>query len=341
MLAMQYEQFGLPPVLRKVDVPVINSHGALLRVAAAGICRSDWHGWMGHDHDINLPHVPGHEFSGVVVQVGSEVRNWQPGDRVTTPFVQACGQCRYCHAGDHQVCEQQEQAGFTHWGAFAEFVEVRHADVNLVAVPEGMSMEVAATLGCRFGTAYRAVLDQGCLRANQRMVVFGCGGVGLSAIMIGVATGAKVLAVDVNPKSRALAAMLGADSVVSPSDLNGLASKEFAGETDLTIDAVGRKEIIQWSLLMLRRRGRHVQVGLLAEDAAWSLGRVVAHELEIVGSHGIQSHKYREMMKFITTHQLPLDRLISKHCNLSEAVDILTSMGNNQHHGVQVITEFK
>ncbi len=166
------------------------------------MCRSDWHAWQGHDGDVVLPHVPGHELAGTVVGVGASVRSWAVGARVTVPFVCACGACAACAAGEQQVCEQQTQPGFTHWGSFAELVALRHADVNLVALPDGMPAAVAASLGCRFATAYRAIGVHGRVAPGDAVAVHGCGGVGLSAVMIAAASGARVVAVDPSAGAR-------------------------------------------------------------------------------------------------------------------------------------------
>ncbi|NDD64081.1 MAG: hypothetical protein EBZ36_08910, partial [Acidobacteria bacterium] len=147
MKAVLYEQFGVRPELCQVPDPVPAADGVVLQVMASGICRSDWHGWVGHDPDIHVPHVPGHELAGIVVAKGSEVRRWQIGDRVTVPFVCGCGACQECCRGDQQVCREQFQPGFTHWGSFAEYVAIYRADLNLVRLPEGLDFEVAASLG--------------------------------------------------------------------------------------------------------------------------------------------------------------------------------------------------
>src|SRR3954453_18804838 len=196
--AVVYDAFGEMPQVETVPDPAPTEHGAVVRVHATGLCRSDWHGWMGHDPDIvRLPHVPGHELAGVVEAVGARVERWAPGDRVTVPFVCACGTCAQCAAGQHQVCDRQTQPGFTHWGSFAELVAIDWADVNLVALPDDLDADAAAALGCRFATAYRAVLQVGRLRAGEWRAVHGCGGVGLSAVMIAAAAGARVIALDV------------------------------------------------------------------------------------------------------------------------------------------------
>src|SRR4051794_4595905 len=210
MRAVVFSAFGARPELSQVPDPRCPSDGVVVSVEATGLCRSDWHGWMGHDAGIELPHVPGHELAGTVVETGPRVARWKVGDRVTTPFVLACGRCRACARGDGQVCEDQLQPGFTQWGSFAELVALPRADVNLVRVPDQVSTEVAAGLGCRFATAYRAVAHVARVQPGETVVVHGCGGVGLSAVMVAVALGARVLALDPDSTSLALAHELGA-----------------------------------------------------------------------------------------------------------------------------------
>src|SRR4051812_6613720 len=187
MRAVVVDAFGAPPQVRNVPAPTCPPDGVVVDVRATGLCRSDWHGWRGHDPDIRLPHVPGHEFAGTIAALGDGVTGWRVGDRVTTPFVCACGTCPPCLNGDQQVCENQEQPGFTGWGSFAERVVVHHAAVNLVPVPDGVALVTAAALGCRFATAFRAVVRQGRPAAGEWVAVYGCGGVGLSAVMIAAA----------------------------------------------------------------------------------------------------------------------------------------------------------
>lgn len=178
MRAVRYEAFGATPVLVEVPDPVCPPRGAVISVHATGVCRSDWHAWQGHDDSVQLPHIPGHEFAGVVEQVGEEVSRFAPGDRVTAPFILACGRCEQCLAGAPQVCPEQRQPGFDLPGAWAEQVVVVEADHNLVVLPEGIDMTLAAGLGCRVGTAHHAVRAQAEVQPGEQVVVFGCGEVG-------------------------------------------------------------------------------------------------------------------------------------------------------------------
>src|SRR4051794_13698203 len=252
MRALLVTEFRALPVLTELPDPACPSDGVVVAVEATGLCRSDWHGWMGHDDDIVLPHVPGHELAGTVVEVGPSVTRWAVGDRVTTPFVLACGRCLACARGDGQVCEDQLQPGFTQWGSFAELVALPRADVNLVRLPDDVSADVAASLGCRFATAYRAVAHVAGVQPGETVVVHGCGGVGLSAVMVAVALGARVLAVAPDPVSLAKAEELGA-----------VPATAGVTDVDVSIDAYGSPVNLAAGLASLRPRGRHVQVGLL------------------------------------------------------------------------------
>jgi len=341
MRAVVVEAFGAPPAVRRVPVPVCPADGVVVRVAATGACRSDWHGWQGHDGGITLPHVPGHELAGTVAAVGPGVRGWTAGDLVTVPFVCACGQCDACRAGEHQVCERQTQPGFTHDGSFAEYVALDHADVNLVRVPAGMSAVTAAALGCRFATAYRALSVHARPRVGDWVAVHGCGGVGLSAVMIAVADGARVVALDTSPAAREAARAAGAEVVLDPGDgaLPGAApdpadvaarvTEVTGGGAHVSLDALGSPATALASVLGLRRRGRHVQVGLLLAGAARAplpMDRVIAWELELYGSHGMAAHEYPAMLARIASGELRPDRLVGRTIGLDDAPDALAAM---------------
>ena len=334
MRAVIYEQFRQLPVVAEVADPVCPPTGVVIAVEATGLCRSDWHGWMGHDADIRLPQVPGHELAGAIVAAGSSVGSWAIGDRVTTPFVCACGDCGPCSRGDQQVCDRQFQPGFTHWGSFAELVAIDRAEVNLVRVPDAMTMDTAAGLGCRFSTAYRAVAQLGHVREGMYVVVHGCGGVGLSAVMIAAARGAHVIAVDVAQSSLDLALSLGATAVIDASrmEVPQAVAELTGGGAELSIDALGSIETLHNSLRCLRKRGRHIQIGLLAgEDdlPPVPMSLVIGSELEMLGSHGMAAHTYPEMLAEITAGTLQPDRLIRDRIGLDEAPMRLARLGQS------------
>jgi alcohol dehydrogenase len=346
MKAMYYEAFGVTPEIRVVPDPEPTEDGVVIKVEATGLCRSDWHGWMGHDPDITLPHVPGHELAGRVVAKGKGVMRYRLGDRVTVPFVSGCGRCAECHSGNHQVCSSQFQPGFTHWGSFAEYVAINYADTNLVPLPEAVDYATAASLGCRFATAFRAVTDQGRVKGGEWVAVHGSGGVGLSAIMIASALGANVIAVDIAEDKLELARACGAAATVNSRKVHDVveAVREITGGgAHVSLDALGHTATCVNSIRNLRRRGRHVQVGLmLAADAAPAIpmGQVIAHELEIYGSHGMQAWRYEDMMAMITGGKLQPQKLIGRHVSLAEAVPLLTTLDRADQRGISVVTEF-
>jgi len=335
-----YESFGGQPQVRDVPDPLPKREGVVIGVRATGLCRSDWHGWQGHDSDITeLPHVPGHELAGEVHAVGDDVTQWRVGDRVTVPFICACGRCPSCVAGDQQVCSRQTQPGFTHWGSFAEYVAIDHADVNLVALPPEMTYATAAALGCRFATAFRSVVAQGRVRSGEWVVVHGCGGVGLSAVMIAAACGAQVVAVDVNPRALDLAKQFGASLCLEAvPDVVSRIVEATHGGAHLSLDALGHPVTAANSVLSLRRRGRHVQVGLLPGGAtALPMDRVIGWELEILGSHGMAAHAYGPMMDLVATGSLRPDLLVARTIDLAEAADALAGMDRSTAAGMTMI----
>lgn len=346
MKAVVYRAFSTPPEIERVADPVPDRDGVVLKVMASGVCRSDWHGWQGNDPDIELPHVPGHELAGIVVAVGDRVTQWSVGDRVTVPFVGGCGHCPQCHSGNHQVCDHQFQPGFTHWGSFAEFVAIHYADVNLVRLPDEMTFETAASLGCRFATSFRAVVDQGRVSAGQWVAVHGCGGVGLSAIMIATALGANVIAVEIAEEKLARARQLGAAATINASSVTNVpeAVRDLSGGgAHVSLDAIGNATVCYNSIDSLRKRGRHIQVGLLVDDDAdprVPMGKVLANELELLGSHGMQAHRYAEMLRMIDAGNLAPERLVGKTISLEESIPALMSMNHFDTTGVTVITRF-
>ncbi|MCE9665592.1 zinc-dependent alcohol dehydrogenase family protein [Halomonas sp. M5N1S17] len=346
MKAVVYEAFSAPPQIRQVPDPMPEAHGVVVKVMATGVCRSDWHGWVGHDPDIALPHVPGHELAGIVEAVGKDVQKWRVGDRVTVPFVGGCGTCPECYSGNHQVCDSQFQPGFTHWGSFAQYVAIHQADVNLVALPETLDFATAASLGCRFVTSFRAVVDQGKASAGQWVAVHGCGGVGLSAIMIANAVGANVVAIDIAEDKLKLARELGAVATVNAAEVANVPEAVIEmtrGGAHVSLDALGHPSTCFNSISNLRKRGKHVQVGLmLAENStpAIPMSKVIAHELEILGSHGMQAYRYGAMLDMIQAGKLAPEKLIGKRIDLEQSIDALMGMDKFQGAGVTVVTEF-
>ncbi len=351
MRAVLFHRFADAPVVTDVPEPDLPQGGVILRVRSTGLCRSDWHAWQGHDPGIALPHVPGHELAATIAEVDSGVRGWRPGQRVVVPFICACGDCEQCREGNQQVCTRQLQPGFNYWGSFAEYVAIPYAEVNLVALPDEISYDTAAALGCRFATAYRAVTAVGAVRPGEWLAVFGCGGVGLSVVMIAAALGARVIAVDTNPAALSLATRHGAqytmlaDGSADGRSGNGGSGDDVAeqitqltgGGAAVTMDAIGAESVVQTALASLKPRGRHVQLGLLPDRVRLDLSFLAFRELSWLGSHGMAAHDYPAMLELVRSGAVRPDELVTGVIGLDDVGPALSAMSGAAPAGITVI----
>lgn len=341
--AAVYETFGGPIDVREVPDPTPGPRDAVVEVLAVGLCRSDLHGWKGTDPDIVCPHVGGHEFVGRVVAVGAEVQRVQLGDRIVVPFVCGCGECEPCRLGQHQVCRAQEQPGFTRWGAFAQLTTIPYADTNAVVVPESIGDETAALVGCRVSTAYRGVVERGRLVADEVLAVYGCGGVGLAAVALGRAVGARVVAVDRSRDALAMARALGADVVIDAATIDDVPGAVFdatEGGAHVSVDALGNAVTANNSILSLRPLGRHVQIGLFpAATADIAISRVVRDELEVLGVHGLSSSRFEQVFALIEAGRLDPAAVVTHRITLDDVPQALPAMASFSTPGVTVVTQ--
>lgn len=319
--------------------------GVIVELLATGICRSDWHVWCGADPDVVLPQVPGHEYCGTVVAVGPEVRGWTEGDRVIAPFILACGACADCRAGQQTICATQVLPGFTCDGAFASLVAVPHADANLTALPAGMDPALAAALGCRVTTAWHALTGRAGLRAGEWLGIWGGGGVGLAALMLARAMGARVAVADVVPEKLAQARALGAEAVVDARDADAAAAMRAVtgGGVNVAIEALGRPETTANALKSLRKLGRMVQVGMPAGDHVqmtlpWDA--VYSGQLAVYGTRGMPAHRYPALLDFLAATGLDLSPMIARRVPLSAVTEELRLFDGPAPPGVAVITDF-
>ncbi len=320
MRAARYSEYGAAIPVVELPEPDAPCDGVVVRVDATGVCRSDWHAWQGHDGDVSLPHVPGHEFAGTVVAIGPQVRSVARGMRVVVPFILGCGVCDRCEGGQGQLCPSQLQPGFHLPGSFAELVAVPRADFNVVPIPDEVSAAAAAALGCRYTTAWRAVVQQGGIGPGRRVVIFGCGGVGLAATQIALAHDACVTTIDPAETARTRAAALGADALSVPPGSQG--------EFDLAVDAVGDAAVAAAALPLLRPGGRLVQVGILPGpgEATVPLNHVMRHELEMVGSHGMAAAGFPELIELVASARLDPEALVTDRVELEAGLDHLRHM---------------
>lgn len=334
MRAVTFTEFSSTPTIEDVPDPLLPAGGAVVRVAATGVCRSDWHAWSGHDDSVSLPHIPGHEFAGVIEEIDPTVPGFKKGDRVTAPFIFACGDCAHCRAGHTQVCPNQQQPGFDLKGSWAEYVAVTNAATNLVHLPDELDFDIAAGLGCRFGTAYHAVTVQGRVQPGETVAVIGCGGVGLSCVMIARAAGARVIAVDRTQSALDAAEKLGATPLYS--DETTVARIHELGGAHVSIDALGARITATMAIESLRPKGRHVQVGLLlGEDANPPLpyGRAIALELELLGSHGLATSEYAAMLADVASGHLDLAGTVGTRIGFDDLPAALPAMNEPPRAG--------
>ncbi len=342
MRALRYESFGGPVTIEDLPEPTPTAQDAIVEVTRTGLCRSDYRAWMGEDSDVVLPCTPGHEYTGIVRAAPSLPH--LVGRRVVVPFVIACGDCPECQHGNGQICRFQRQPGFTDPGSFAEFVLVPRARINLVPLPDGIGDDAAASLGCRFATAWRALTGVAGIRPGESVAVFGAGGVGLAVVMIASAMDAEVIAVDVNDEALALADRLGAHVVPvgtrhRPSDIADQVREILPDGANIGIDAVGSTALATASLLSLRRRGRHVQVGLMnGSTASLPIGDIVARELVVLGSHGMAASDYPELLAHVEAGRLQPQQLVTGTVGLAGAASALVGMGSSgQPSGIRLI----
>jgi alcohol dehydrogenase len=358
MRAAILREYGEPLAVRDLPEPDPSPDGAVVGVDACGVCRSDWHAWAGHgewaDDRVPRGQVLGHEPAGEVVAVGDEVDRFRPGDRVVVPFSLGDGTCPHCRRGAGNVCEDGRALGFEAAapGAFAEQVAVPAADYNLVERPEWLGATAAAALGCRYMTAYHALAERTTVGGGDAVAVHGCGGVGLSAVQIAAALGARVIAVDVDDDALALAAQFGAAETVNPESLpdGGPSVPERVraltdGGADVSLDALGIAETCRNSVRSLRPRGTHVQVGLTtdAERGEVSLPTdwMTRWEISFVGSRGMPPTSYPDLFALIEATGIDPGALVASELSLSDVSDRLAAMDEYDVRGVEVVTDFE
>ncbi|WP_117594923.1 zinc-dependent alcohol dehydrogenase family protein [Haloprofundus halophilus] len=355
MRAAVLHEYGEPLVVEDVDAPDPAPHGVVVDVEACGICRSDWHAWQGHgewaDDQVPKGQILGHEPAGRVVAVGERVDHLREGDRIAVPFNLGDGTCPYCRNGHGNVCADGLSLGFQSEapGAFAEQVHVPYADYNAMPLPESVAARDVAALGCRFMTAFHGLAHRADVRTGDWVAVHGCGGVGLSAVQVANAVGARVVAVDIDAGKLDLAREVGADAVVDSSELDGRGvTSAIRAETDggahVSVDALGLEETCRNSIFCLRKRGTHVQLGLTTEkergEVSLPTDRMTMQEISFLGSRGMPPTRYEELLGLMATGDVDPGALVSREVPLSDVPERLAAMTNYETEGIEVVTEF-
>ena len=349
MKAAVLEAFNTPMVIHQNWAePKCGPEDAIIKVAANGVCRSDWHvcvgdwDWLGLQPE--LPHVIGHEFVGTVAEVGSQVKGYKVGDRVVCPFNLGCGACEYCLGGHQNTCGEGKLAGFATSGGYGEYAHILKADMNLVSLPESVAFTEAAGMGCRFMTSFHGIVDQAKVTGGEWVAIHGCGGIGLAAIQIANALGANVIGIDINDKSLEVARKMGAVHTINAGHGNvAEAVKEYTkGGVDVSVDALGIATTCLNSVMSLKKQGRHLQIGLTsrAEEGFVSLpvDMMVAMELKLIGTIGMQPRRYGAMLNMVQSGKLRPGEMITSVIPVEEAPAVIASMGDYGTVGTTVVS---
>jgi D-arabinose 1-dehydrogenase-like Zn-dependent alcohol dehydrogenase len=347
MRAAVLEAFNEPlKIWKDWKDPEIGPDDAIVKIAANGICRSDWHLWQGDWEWVGfkppLPFVLGHESAGIVEEVGKNVTRFKKGDRVVFPFNQACGKCEMCAEGNQHVCNNMALSMFMGAGGFGEYSPVAKADINLVALPEAITFVQGAALGCRFMTAFHGVTQQGEVKPGNWVTVWGCGGVGLAAVDVASAMGANVIAVTRSQEKLDMAKGLGAVATVKAGDDAVDQIMELTnGGVHVALDCLGTSATWVPAITSLRTRGRLVRIGMSGKEEAGTLplpaDLLTAREFEIRGSMGMQARCYPEMLRMIESGMISPQKLVTEQVPLEEASRVLEAMSNYDTIGYAVI----
>jgi alcohol dehydrogenase len=353
MRAAVLREYGEPLSVESVPRPEPADHGVVVDVEACGICRSDWHAWMGHgewaDDQVDPGQILGHEPAGEVAAVGESVDGLSVGDQVAVPFNLGEGSCPACRRGHGNVCEDGYALGFEQaaQGAFAEQVHVPHAAFNVARVPDGVALESVAALGCRYATAFHALAHRADVAGGDWVAVHGCGGLGLAAVQVATALGGSVVAVDVREDPLDLAEQVGAAETIRADlteDVPGAIQALTDGGAHVSVDALGRAETCRNRVDILPARGKHVQVGLTTEaekgEVSLPVDEITRWDVSVLGSRGMPPSRYDELLRLVASGRLDPGALVTKRVGLEDVSDRLAAMTDYETRGVELATEF-
>ncbi len=295
-----------PLVIEDIPVPGLNDGEVLVRVAACGVCHTDLH-YI--DHGVPTfkkpPITLGHEASGIVITGGERLK---PGNRVLIPPVFSCGECEFCLTGRENICKNMLMLGNSMNGAFAQFVKVPEKDVLLM--PDEIPLEEGCIIADAISTPYHAVINRAKVQPTDRVIVFGCGGVGINVVQVAALTGAEVTACDIDREKMEIALELGAKYALNPS--------EVREKYDVAFEVAGRPETIEAAFKTLAKAGRLCIIGYTNRDITINPSKIMFLEQEIIGSIGCKTDDYPEIFRLVIDGSIKLDRLISNKYSIED-----------------------
>jgi len=343
MRAAVVREFNEDLSIETVADPECPDTGVVLEVAACGVCRSDYHGWVGGHPKVGNGTIMGHEYCGTVIEAGPNAQH-KVGDRLIAPFILGCGTCMECRTGVSNVCGSAITPGFGTHGAYAEYVAVPF-DHNLVHLPETLTPALAAGLGCRVTTAWHALTDRAQVRAGEWVAIHGTGGIGLSTLLLAKMLGAQVVVVDIVAEKLTHALEFGADAAVNAAEVDAAeAIRDITGGgAHVSIEALGIEDTANASVECLGLLGRHVQVGLPAGSGFFNVNMraIYSKQLSFFGTRGMPSWKYPTLLGMIERGEVDIGPMVAREIALSQASAELWAMKGPTSPGTAVITDFK
>ncbi len=321
MKAAVFHGTGKPLAIEEVPTPEPGPGEVLVKVAACGVCHTDLH-YL--DHGVPTfkkpPLILGHETSGNVAAVGAGVEKWKEGDQVLLPAVYGCGQCVMCRNGRENICENMVMFGNNVDGGYAEYILAPAKDMFLL--PDEIPLIEGCIIADAVTTPYHAVVNRGEVKPGDRVVVFGCGGIGINVVQMAAAMGARVIAVDLSDEKLEWASKLGAAETINPAGIERIDKtirKMTDGGVNIAFEAIGLPETQEQAFACLRPGGRFVVVGFSSKPMQLNTGRTMYLEMDVIGSLGCPAAEYPRVLalvqqgkikvKELVTAQFPLDKI--------------------------------
>jgi 6-hydroxycyclohex-1-ene-1-carbonyl-CoA dehydrogenase len=315
MKAAVFKEQNKPLVIEEVPTPVPQEGEILVKVVACGVCGTDLH-YIDHGTPTfkKPPIILGHEASGIV-EIGGEI--FKKGQRVLIPSVITCGACDFCKQGRENLCKKMIMPGNYIDGAYAEFIKVPEKDVILM--PDEISLEDGCIISDAISTPYHAVVNRAKVRDGEKILVIGCGGVGINVVQIASVFGAEVIVCDTDDKKLEIALELGAKYAFNP---NKVSAKDFLKQNNLKIDVafevIGKAETIETAYKSLGIGGRLCVVGYTNQNITINPAKIMFFEQEIIGSIGCKPSAYQEIFKLVLDGKIKLDKIISNKYELDD-----------------------